>query len=391
MSQLLNGIIILLILVACGLILFIRISVRRRVLSTDTIPKDWMNEEAIFKFVKDSINDMLRTNIYDLGLSRDEFERHNNKRKQLRKALKECTHGDINSKRYVIAFIADLLENKYLLNAENIDAVIPFDEHDRLDVQNKFEILLYKYKSRFGGNALSTLIDRYGLAEEKCLIEEGTVSSYVITSEEIEKVYYIEHENLTLSFEDKIGILAQRVYQKYKGFGVIDELRDMVVDGVSGGVSGYPADFLDKIETIDDYKHKLSRGIGQAHDSVWLFYKGKSIHLSFLTFGKPEELQRVCQNIYRYNNPGQLSESNGYMVNEMKDGSRVVVVRPPFAENWAFFVRKFDSVDIKEMGQLITDERSELPIELIMWIIKGCQVTAVTGEQGSGKTTLPLQ
>ena len=27
------------------------------------------------------------------------------------------------------------------------------------------------------------------------------------------------------------------------------------------------------------------------------------------------------------------------IVNEMKDNSRVVVVRPPFAENFAFFVR----------------------------------------------------
>ncbi len=81
MNQLLNSAIIILILVACGLLLFIRISLRRRVLDDDIIPKDWMNEDEIFKFVKNSINDMLRTNIYDLGLSRDEFERQNNKRK----------------------------------------------------------------------------------------------------------------------------------------------------------------------------------------------------------------------------------------------------------------------------------------------------------------------
>ena len=53
-------------------------------------------------------------------------------------------------------------------------------------------------------------------------------------------------------------------------------------------------------------------------------------------------LKGVCQNIYKYNNPGQLSDSNGYKINEMKDGSRVVVVRPTMSESWAFFVRKFD-------------------------------------------------
>lgn len=348
MNQLLNSAIIILILVACGLLLFIRISLRRRVLDDDIIPKDWMNEDEIFKFVKNSINDMLRTNIYDLGLSRDEFERQNNKRKQLRTSLKDCTHGDINSKRYVIAFIADLLEKKYMLDEENVEFVIPFEQPELLDVQSKFEILIYKYKERFGSSGLSAMIDRYGLAEEKKVIEDGTAESYVISTEEIEKVYYIEHENIVLTYEDKIGILAQRIYQRYKGFGVIDEIRDMVIDGVSGGVSGYPDDFLSNIETIDDYQRKLSRGIGQAHDSVWLFYKGKSIHLSFLSFGNPEELQRVCQNIYRYNNPGQLSESNGYMVNEMKDGSRVVVVRPPFSENWAFFVRSLTVLVLKK-------------------------------------------
>src|SRR5690606_27189071 len=84
------------------------------------------------------------------------------------------------------------------------------------------------------------------------------------------------------------------------------------------------------------------KAVPNSYDSVWIFYKGKSIHLSFLSFGSEQELKRVCLNIYKYNNPGQLSETNGYKVNEMKDGSRVVVLRPNFSESWAFFVRKFD-------------------------------------------------
>ena len=76
-------------------------------------------------------------------------------------------------------------------------------------------------------------------------------------------------------------------------------------------------------------------------ESVWIFIKG-SPFIYLLSFGSIRELKRVCQNIYKYNYPGQLSEASGYKVNDMKDGSRVVVVRPPFAESWAFFVRKFD-------------------------------------------------
>ncbi len=69
----------------------------------------------------------------------------------------------------MIAFIADLLEKKYMLDEENVEFVIPFEQPELLDVQSKFEILIYKYKERFGSSGLSAMIDRYGLAEEKRL------------------------------------------------------------------------------------------------------------------------------------------------------------------------------------------------------------------------------
>ena len=92
--------------------------------------------------------------------------------------------------------------------------------------------------------------------------------------------------------------------------------------------------------------------------------------------------------IYRYDSPGQLSKSKGYIVNEMKDNSRVVVVRPPFAENFAFFVRKFNTIENKQLDQLLTDEGWEMVEEVLKLIINGCQVCAITGAQGTGKTTL---
>jgi pilus assembly protein CpaF len=72
----------------------------------------------------------------------------------------------------------------------------------------------------------------------------------------------------------------------------------------------------------------------------------------------------------------------------MKDGSRVVVVRPPFSESWAFFIRKFDSLEKIEINKLIIDKNSSLCVDFIKYIIKGCQVVAITGSQGTGKTTL---
>jgi pilus assembly protein CpaF len=130
-------------------------------------------------------------------------------------------------------------------------------------------------------------------------------------------------------------------------------------------------------------EHKVPR----ACDSIWIFFQGKSIRLSCISFGKESELKRVCQNIYKYNNPGQLSDTNGYKINEMKDGSRVVVVRPSFSETWAFFVRKFD-VKRATLEQLITAEGKEDAINLLKFLVKGARIIAITGEQGCGKTTM---
>ena len=189
-----------------------------------------------------------------------------------------------------------------------------------------------------------------------------------------------------LSHEDKLEIITQAVYERYKGLGVIDEIRDMNIDGVSAGVSGV-TDATCYGPSFSDHPQEPVRKLPRTYESIWIFFRGKSIKLDFLGFENEKELRRVCQNIYRYNRGGQLSEATGYRVNEMKDGSRVLVVRPPFSESWAFFVRKFHIRNVTLEG-LITDKGSELPINLIKYLAKGCMITAITGQQGSGKTTL---
>lgn len=343
--------------------------------------------EQIQYFVKKRLDEITKVNLYDIGLSEEELKRRKNKKYELKKALKGCTYGDVNDKKYVKELIFDLLSKEYGINETNISKAIPFDIPSLLTPQDKFDILIYVYKKEFGYEALTELIKKYNLAELKYL-EGETKPSYVITSQEIENIY--EQENLQLSFTDKLSIVVQRIYQHYKGYSTIDEVRDMNIDGVSGGVSGLPESFLSQVaQTSDaDYLSQVSEHrVPRACDSIWIFFQGKSIRLAFLSFGTEAELKRVCQNIYKYNNPGQLSDTNGYKINEMKDGSRVVVVRPSFSETWAFFVRKFD-VKRATLEQLVRDPGKEDVIELLKFLVKGARITAITGEQGSGKTTL---
>ena len=102
-----------------------------------------------------------------------------------------------------------------------------------------------------------------------------------------------------------------------------------------------------------------------------------AIRSYYVSFGSEFELRRICQNIYKYNLPGQLSEASGFKVNDMKDGSRVVVVRPPFTETWAFFVRKFDTQGAA-LEQLIQGHGAEIPIQLLKYLMKGSRITSIT-------------
>ena len=339
-------------------------------------------------YVKKQFDEITRMNLYDLALSEEEFERRKNVKYELKRALKGAGYADSNDKKYVKSLMFDLLKNEYKVNNYNINYAIPFNNFNELTAQDKFEILLHIYKKTYKAEALTKIITKYALDYPKYEFD-ATVPSYVITAQEINDIFTNEVSTETLSFEDKLEIVVQRIYQEYKGFSVVDEIRDMNIDGVSGGVSGIPPSFLDQLTDMDDYLSQMNESkIPMSYDSVWIFYKGKATYLSFLSFGSEAELKRVCQNIYKYNNPGQLSESVGYKINEMKDGSRVVVLRPNFSESWAFFVRKFAPPTLISPEQLLIHENKENVIELLKYLIRGARVTAITGEQGCGKTTL---
>ena len=343
--------------------------------------------EKMIEFVKKRLDEITKINLYDIGLSEEELKRRKNKKYELKKALKGCTYGDVNDKKYVKELIFDLLEKEYGVTETNISKSIPFDVPSILTPQDKFDILIYAYKKEFGYEALTELIKKYNLAQLK-YVEGETKPSYVITSDEIEEIY--EKENIVLSFSDKLSVVVQRIYQHYKGYSSIDEVRDMNIDGVSGGVSGLPESFLSQVAQTDgDYLEQVTEHkVPRACESILIFFQGKSIRLAFLSFGTEAELKRVCQNIYKYNNPGQLSDTNGYKINEMKDGSRVVVVRPSFSETWAFFVRKFD-VKRSTLEQWFKGEPgSDESIELLKYLVKGARIISITGEQGCGKTTM---
>ena len=384
--SIMNMILIVAVIGIAILIIYYYINAKKKAEVVDVIDVDDQTYtlSKMIEFVKRRLDEITKINLYDIGLSEEELKRRKNKKYELKKALKGCTYGDVNDKKYVKELIYDLLSKEYGVDEMNISKSIPFDAPSLLTPQDKFDILIYIYKKEFGYEALGELIRKYKLDEFK-YIQGETKPCYVITEDEISDIY--EKEKIVLSFSDKLNIIVQRIYQQYKGYSSIDEVRDMNIDGVSGGVSGLPESFLSQVAQTDsgDYlaqiqEHKVQR----ACDSIWIMFHGKSIRLAFLSFGTEAELKRVCQNIYKYNNPGQLSDTNGYKINEMKDGSRVVVVRPSMSETWAFFVRKFD-VKRATLEQIVLYPGKEDTINLLEFLVKGARIISLTGEQGCRK------
>ena len=385
MNIFINLALILLVVIIFIIFIMMRIKKNKEEIVEDQINIDdkSFTLEVMIKFVKKRLDEITKINLYDIGLSEEELKRRKAKKYELKRALKGCTYGDVNDKKYVKELIFDLLSKEYGVNETNISSTIHFDTPSLLSAQDKFDILIHEYKKTFGYEALTEIIKKYNLAVLKYISGESK-PCYVITADEINDIY--EKENLELDFSDKLEIVVQRIYQQYKGFSSIDEIRDMNIDGVSGGTSGLPESFLSQVAQTDgDYlKQAMEAKVPRACDAIWIFFQGKSIRLAFLSFGSESELKRVCQNIYKYNNPGQLSDTNGYKINEMKDGSRVVVVRPSMSETWAFFVRKFD-VKRATLEQIVKFDGKEDTIDLLKYLVKGARIIALTGEQGCRK------
>ena len=102
--------------------------------------------DKMVKFVKQRLDEITKINLYDIGLSEEELKRRRAKKYELKKALKGCTYGDVNDKKYVKELIYDLLQKEYGVDETNISKAIPFDTPSLLTAQDKFDILIHEYK-----------------------------------------------------------------------------------------------------------------------------------------------------------------------------------------------------------------------------------------------------
>ena len=330
--------------------------------------EDFSTIEKVLEGVKQDMVDIVKE---DTTVGTDEeFEKRFKRKARINDALKKCVFGIDSAKMLVIDLIRDFIDEN--VEDEHIDKMLGLDEDSEPSDHIMFEILMYRYKRRYGKDALAKWIEKNNFDRERVAEDSNRIQ---------DKAFYITVEDLQQSYlDEKRDVLAVLVYQLYKGFGIVDTLREMNINGFNMGTSG------SILSAVNNTKNTLNR----ANNSIWLYYNGKYIHLRFMNFGNEDELRRIIQLLIRYNNPGSLTAKRGYLVNTMYDKSRILALRPPASEYWAIFIRKFNLSD-QSPEYLINKpytHKAELCIKLIEYLMRGHITCAVTGRQGSGKTTM---
>jgi pilus assembly protein CpaF len=350
---------------------------RAKLKTTVLLEDDFSTMNHVLEAVKSEMVEIIKED-YSVGLADADFNALYKRKARIQDALRNCVHGIDSAKVIVIELIRGFISQNVHPNRIGellgvSDGMIPSDHV-------MFEILMYRYKKQYGKQALGELLTKYDLTRERKAsgAENATDTAYFATIEDLHDMY--EQEDIRLSPDEQVDILAVLIYQLYKGFGILDTLREMDINGFNCGTSG----------SIMSNVSSHREGNLKATNSVWLYFQGKYIHLRFMSFGSEDELKRIIQLLVRYNNPGPLTAKRGYLVNTMYDKSRVLALRPPASEYWAIFVRKFTISDPSPKALIIKPhtKRGDLPIKAIEYLLRGQTTCAVTGRQGSGKTTL---
>lgn len=354
-----------------GVIIFY---LRRRNQNPEIEIEEKLTLDSLLYEVKVILADKFKDEFF-FGKDDSEWEAAYAAQQRIQSAAKNCVFGVEKDKIVIKGLIKSILRNKFPTE-EDLSYFMDFNAEYK-EPMLAWETMLYYLKKKHGKDAVSYLIHTYGWKSIRHDIEDGTVAIHGVTTEEMMEAYYKEVP-VYIPFTEQLDILATVVFSQYKGFGCIDTLREMNIDGINCGTSG---SILAASKVDEDLK---------APRSVWIYFEGVYIHLRFLTFYTEEELRRVTLLVCRYKSPGPLTEKRSYIINKMEDRSRVLAMRPNAGEYWGLFIRKFTLPKV-DLDLLYITEKDEvdavIPITLIKYLARTLVTTALTGRQGSGKTT----
>lgn len=315
-------------------------------------------------------------------MTEEDLKRARKRCAQTKAAVKAAPNGERDAKLYVKGLIFGWVMAN--IPIEKIKMFLGFTADTEPDFSTMFEVILLKYQQKYGLKGFEKWVLEHGFNKPKPAVgitRRGAVG-YYITRDELDSAYH--EANYRLTDKELVDIFVTKIYESSMGWGPIDTLVEMDINGYNIGVSG------SLMGSTDQNNEKNRSAYSTATNSFWVYFQSNYIHLQFIEFGTEEEIRRIAQLLIRYKSPGPLTTANGFRVNTMHDKSRILVVRPESGESWGVFVRKF-SLDIKTPEEMIIKKgmtNAEIAAKFVEYLMVGKCTTAVTGRQGSGKTTL---
>jgi len=237
-----------------------------------------------------------------------------------------------------------------------VDAIIPFDEPEKLTAREKFEIILYKYTGAVKGardDSFRKLISAYDLFEKVRKSEGYSSERYEYDEKDIE--YIFQCENYSPDFKDKVNIITQRLYEEIFG-----------------------------LKHIDILAYSDINEVGFANNGRYIYcWCGKKIWLSFMEISESEA--RVIQDraISFEKHCPQLDVSHPEILCHRGDGARITVTQKPYFSARNLCIRVFNQ-SASGFMDLISDERLRV---LVTALVKAGESICLQGGLGSGKTT----
>lgn len=321
------------------------------------------------------------------GMSDERSMAELKRRRTLSTALDQCIYGVEKYQRLVKVYISEILR-KELKDEEECCNIFDFDNPLTLSPNEQWEVLLYLAENRYGSKPMTVLNEKYGFDKPVYRETEDSANKYryIVDSVRLSKIFKEELGDYKLTYADMIAILTILIYNSQYGFGIVNTIRRLDIDGFNFGTSGSVRYVIDGNFNIP-YK---------TTNSVWIQMNAKWIHFSFLDFGVEAEMKRVINRLVSWGTTAPMTEKSPYKVNDGYDGARVTAIRPPAGESWAIFIRKFSAgLYVKEkLLHKINDKGEdilknwELPSTLMYYLMRSEQTVPFTGQQNTGKTSM---
>ena len=351
--------------------------------------------QSLLKHVKTRLALLARDDDIFTSASAADYEIRVHIQEQINEALEKCVYGYPKHCNIIRGYIRDIVATE-LKTLEDVNKIVDFSDITVLPYNVKWEILVFYLKrSRAknnergvcnGRNIISYLTYRYDLDKMKTIDLGDGIARYKreFSKKDLNQILAMEmaERNITITYPDALDILSILLFQRYAGLGIIDTLRYLDCDGFNFGTSGHVR--LEDYDDPDELAYTMT-------NSVWVQANGHWVHYEFLDFGNEHEMARVINQLTTFGSKGQMVEKTPYTVVDDYKGSRIMACRPPAAESWGCFVRKFDNIGTPTLKFLLYKDyvkNAELPATLIQFLMKARQTTAFTGQQNTGKTTL---